>query len=173
VSTQNFRKANFQLFKELLNRTPWEAVLRDKGAEQSWQVFKEAFHRAQGLSIPMCRKSGKMRKRPAWLSHELLVEIKSKVKLHTQLKQGQVSWAENREAARLCRGKVKKAKMQLELNLAKDTKKNKKGFYKYLNQKRKVKEGVPTLVISNGELVMLEEEKAEVLNNCFASVSTG
>ncbi|KAK4813526.1 hypothetical protein QYF61_009252 [Mycteria americana] len=33
VWTLNFRKATFQLFKELLNRTPWETALRDKGAE--------------------------------------------------------------------------------------------------------------------------------------------
>jgi len=33
----NFRKANFtkKLFEELVNGTPWETVLRDKGAEQS------------------------------------------------------------------------------------------------------------------------------------------
>ncbi|GAB0179981.1 ras GTPase-activating protein 1-like [Grus japonensis] len=36
VRTLNFRKANFQLFKELVNRTPWEIALRDKEAEQSW-----------------------------------------------------------------------------------------------------------------------------------------
>ena len=36
VRTLNFRKANFQLFKELVNRTPWETALRDKGAEESW-----------------------------------------------------------------------------------------------------------------------------------------
>jgi len=32
VRTLNFRKANFQLFKELVNRTPWETILRDRGA---------------------------------------------------------------------------------------------------------------------------------------------
>jgi len=31
VRTLNFRKANFQLFKELVSRTPWETVLRDGG----------------------------------------------------------------------------------------------------------------------------------------------
>jgi len=36
VRTLHFRKANFQLFKELVSRTPWEMVLRDRRAEQSW-----------------------------------------------------------------------------------------------------------------------------------------
>jgi len=36
VRTQNFRKAIFQLFRELVSSTPWETVLRDRGAEQRW-----------------------------------------------------------------------------------------------------------------------------------------
>jgi len=31
VSTLNFRKANLQLFKELVNESPWETALRDMG----------------------------------------------------------------------------------------------------------------------------------------------
>ncbi|OPJ66597.1 hypothetical protein AV530_016623 [Patagioenas fasciata monilis] len=68
VRTLNFRKANFQLFKELVNRTPWETALRHKGAEQSWQIFKDAFHRAQELSIPRRKKLGKEGKMLAWTS---------------------------------------------------------------------------------------------------------
>jgi len=68
VRNLNFRKANFQLFNELVRRTPWEMVLRDKGAEQSWQIFEDAFRRVQELSVPRCRKSGKKGKRPARLS---------------------------------------------------------------------------------------------------------
>jgi len=62
VRTLNFRKANIQLFKELVRRTPWETVLRDKAAEQSRQIFKDAF---QELSVSRCKKSGKEGKRPA------------------------------------------------------------------------------------------------------------
>jgi len=36
VRTPHFRKANFQIFKELVSRTPSETVLWDRGAEQSW-----------------------------------------------------------------------------------------------------------------------------------------
>ncbi|KFQ86553.1 hypothetical protein N337_12956, partial [Phoenicopterus ruber ruber] len=169
----NFRKANFQLFKELVNRTPWETALRDKGAEQSWQIFKEAFHRAQELSIPRCKKTSKGGKRPAWLSRDLLVKLKGKKEMHKQWKQGRVSWEEYRDAARLCRDEVRKAKARLELNLARDTKNNKKAFYRYVNQKRKVKESIPPLKSRSGKLVSTDEEKAEVLNDFFASVFTG
>ncbi|KAK4830241.1 hypothetical protein QYF61_009308 [Mycteria americana] len=57
-----------------------------------------------------------------------------------------------------------------ELNLARDSKNNKKGFYRYVNQKKKVKENIPPLMNKNGDLVSTDEEKAQLLNNFFASV---
>ena len=55
VRTLKFRRANFQLFKEIVRRTPWERVLQDRGTELRWQVFKDVFQRAQELSIPSVR----------------------------------------------------------------------------------------------------------------------
>jgi len=143
VRTLNFRRANFQLFKEIVRRTPWETVLRDRGTEQSWQVFKDVFQTAQELSIPKCKKSGREGKRPAWLRKEMLVKLRKKRELHRQWKQGLTSWEEYREAARLCRDGVRKAKAQLELNLARGAKNNKKGFYRYVSRKKMVKESIP------------------------------
>ena len=71
----------------------------------------------QELSVPRCKKSGKEGKRPAWLSQHLLVKVKSKGELH---RQGQVTWKECRDAARLCRDGVRWAKVQMELHLARD-----------------------------------------------------
>lgn len=35
------------IFWELVNKNPWDSVLKDKGAVQSWQIIREAFIRAQ------------------------------------------------------------------------------------------------------------------------------
>jgi len=67
------------------------------------------------------------------------VKLKGKKEFHRQWKQGQVSWEEYGDTAWLCRDGVKKDKAQLELNLARVAKNN-KGFYRYVNQKTKVKE---------------------------------
>lgn len=42
----------------------------------------------------------------------------------------------------MCRDGFREAKVQLELNLARDAKNN-NDFYRYVSQKRKVKENVP------------------------------
>ena len=50
VRTLNFGRANLRLFKELLDKITWEAVLREKGVEKSWLLFKDTFLSAQELS---------------------------------------------------------------------------------------------------------------------------
>jgi len=123
----NFRKANFQLCREVVNKTSWESVLKDKGAEQSREIFQEAFFRARELFIHRGRKSGKKGRRLAWMNWDLLVKLESKKKMHRKWKQRQVPWEECRNAADLCRDGVRKAKAQLELDLARSAKKDWKG----------------------------------------------
>ena len=55
-----------------------------KGAEQSWQIFKEALLRVQEFSIPRCSKSRKEGKRLVWLNQDLLVKLKNEKKMHRQ-----------------------------------------------------------------------------------------
>jgi len=47
---------------------------------------------------------------------------------------------------RACRDATRKAKAHLELNLAKDVKKNKKGFFKYISSKRRIRDNVGPLL---------------------------
>lgn len=56
-----------------------------------------------------------------------------------------------RDMVLICRGRVRKAKAKLKQDLARDTKNHKKGFYKYIGQKRNCKENVTPLPIDNQE----------------------
>lgn len=56
----NFRKENFKLLKELENqRALLETLLRSKEARTVVVGLYNIFHRVKGLSIFMCKKSGK------------------------------------------------------------------------------------------------------------------
>ncbi|CAM5153827.1 unnamed protein product [Natator depressus] len=79
---------------------------------------------------------------------------------------------EHKNIARACSSEIRKAKSHLELQLARDVKSNKKGFFRYVSNKKKVKERVGPLLNEGGNLVTEDVEKANVLNAFFASVFT-
>jgi len=58
----------------------------------------------------------------------------------------------------------------MDLIFSRDARNNWKGFYRYIAQKRKAKESVPSLMDEKGELAMRDMEKAEGLSTVFASV---
>ena len=70
----------------------------------------------------------------------------------------------------MCREKIRKAKVQLELNLATGVKRNKKLFYKYFNSKRRTRENLHSLLDEAGNVITEDKEKADILNAFFTSV---
>jgi len=87
-------------------------------------------------------------------------------------KVAQATWEEYRNIVRACREATRKAKVHLELNLARDVKDKKKGFFNYISSKQKTSQNVGLLLNEVGALVMEDAEKAEILNAFFASVFT-
>jgi len=67
---------------------------------------------------------------------------------------------------------VRKAKVQLDLKLAREVKDNKKGFFSYISSKWKTRENVGLLLNEVGALVTEDTEKVELLNAAIASFFT-
>ncbi|GAB0176260.1 mitochondrial enolase superfamily member 1 [Grus japonensis] len=173
LTTLDFRRADFGLFRDLLGRIPWDKALEGRGAQDSWLIFKGHLLQAQERCIPAKRKSSKNTKRPLWMNKELLDKLKQKKEAYRGWKQGQVAWEEYRETVRAARDQVRKAKALIEISLARDVKGNKKSFYRYVSDKRRMRENVGPLQNETDDLVTQDMEKAEVLNDFFASVFTG
>ncbi|GAB0178252.1 hypothetical protein GRJ2_000290500 [Grus japonensis] len=172
LTTLDFRRTDFGLFMDLLGRVPWDKALEGRGAQDSWLIFKHHLLQAQEYCIPKKRKSGENTKRPLWMK-ELLGKVRHKKEAYRGWKQGQVAWEEYRETVRAARDRVRKAKALIEINLARDVKDNKKSFYRYVSGKRRTRENMGPLQNETGDLVTQDMEKAEVLNDFFASVFTG
>ncbi|KGL74422.1 hypothetical protein N309_09388, partial [Tinamus guttatus] len=172
IATLDFKRANFDLFRELLGGIPWARVLEGKGVQESWLLFKHHFLQAQDPCIPIRKKSRKAGKRPAWMGKELLGKLNEKKSTYITWKKGQATWEEYRNIVRKCRGATRKAKAHLELELARDVRGNRKGFYKYISSKGKTRENVSPPLNGEGALVAEDAEKAELLNAAFASVFT-
>ncbi|PKU42717.1 rna-directed dna polymerase from mobile element jockey-like [Limosa lapponica baueri] len=99
-------------------------------------------------------------------------KLKWKKEVYSAWKKGLTTWEDYKNAVRVCRGEMRKAKASLELNLTRDVKANKKGFFKYIGGKRKTGENVGPLLNEMGAMVTEDTEKAELLNAFFASVFT-
>jgi len=104
------------------------------------------------------------------MNKELLVELRWKRKVQGMWKEGQATWEEYRNIVRACRDATRKVKAHLELNLARDVRNNKKGFFKYISSKQKARDNMGPLLNEVGVLVTEDAEKAELLNAFFASV---
>lgn len=63
-----------------------------------------------------------------------------------------------------------KAKVHLELYLARDMKSNKKGFYRFVISKLKTMENTGPLLNGSGDLVLKDMETSEILSNFFISI---
>lgn len=64
ITTLDFPRADFGLFRDLLGRIPCETALEGKEAQENWLIIKDNFLRAQGWSITACRKSSRHGRRP-------------------------------------------------------------------------------------------------------------
>ncbi|KAK4828821.1 hypothetical protein QYF61_000878 [Mycteria americana] len=170
TATLDFRRADFGLFRRLVERVPWEAALMGKGVQEGWTFFKEEVLKAQEWAVPRCRKTSRWGRRPAWLTRELWLELRRKRRVYDLWKKGQATQEDYKGVARLRGEKMRRAKAELELNLAAAVKDNKKHFFKYISSKRRAKENLQPLVDRGGNTVTKDEEKAEVLNAFFASL---
>ncbi|GAB0203837.1 hypothetical protein GRJ2_002849300 [Grus japonensis] len=181
LTALDFRRADFGLFRDLLGRTPWDKALEGRGAQDSWLIFKGDLLQAWEPCIPTKGKSSKSTRRPPWMNKELLGKVKQKKEAYRGWKQGQVAWEKYRETVRAARDQPphyqnlasQTQHTLIEISLARNVKDNKKSFYRYVSDKRRTRENVGPLRNEMGDLVTQDMEKAEVLNDFFASVFTG
>ena len=57
TASLDFWRADFSLFRTMVERVPWKVVLESMGAQEGWEYFKEVILKVQELTVP---KSGKM-----------------------------------------------------------------------------------------------------------------
>ncbi|GAB0177907.1 mitochondrial enolase superfamily member 1 [Grus japonensis] len=171
LTTLDFRRADFGLFRDLLGRVRWDKTLEGRGAQDSWLIFKGHLLQAQERCMPTKRKSSKNTKRSPWMNKELLGKVRQKKEAYRGWKQGHVAWEEYRETAQAAREQVRKAKALIWPGMSRTRRKASIGMSVIKGGRGKM--WVPSRMKWVTRLWTQDMEKAEVLNDFFASVFTG
>ena len=125
TTSMDLQREYFGLFSMLVERVPWERVLKGKGVQAGRTFFKEEVSKALEQAVPMCRKTSQWGRRH-WLNREHLLGLRKNSRVYHLWKKGQATQEEYRGLLRSCREEISKAKAQLELRLATVVRDNKK-----------------------------------------------
>jgi len=87
------------------------------GAQEGWEYCKEVILKVQELTILKSQKTSRWGRRPFWLNRDLWLELKNKRKVYGLRKRELATYEDYKCVVKPCREKIKKAKVQLELNL--------------------------------------------------------
>ena len=59
TATLDFWRADFNFFRTMVERVPWEVVLESVVAQEGWKYIKEVILKVQELTIPKSRKTSR------------------------------------------------------------------------------------------------------------------
>ena len=168
-----FHKGDYEGFGQYLRSFNWITDFNDKPCNDRWQIFSERLSIAIEKFIPHTKPKKPGKPKQLWMTHEALDKIREKNRAfkryrNTRSDDDYSMYARARNQAKwICN----RAKRDFEKKIARESKTNPKGFYKYVNKNLKTKPTIADLE-DNGEIITEDSKKADILNQYFSSVFT-
>ena len=169
----NFYKANYDEIRQHLLKIDWSVLFENKSTEDCWSLLKLELNDLIKKYVPLQRsKKSSFKNKPMWMNVECQKAMKTKKYAWKKYKSQQSKWSALQyiRARNNCTKTLRSSKLNLEKKIALEAKQNPKSFWNYIKSQTKQNTEIPNLQNSNGEITSNNEEKAEVLNNYFASV---
>jgi len=76
TTTMDFWRADFGLFRLLVERVHWVRVLKGKGVQAGWTFCREEVLKMREQVVPVCQKMNQWGRRLGWLNRELLLGLR-------------------------------------------------------------------------------------------------
>ena len=169
----NLSKGDYCKMRKLASNIDWVSIQSDE-VDKSWNNVKEELHKLMDECIPKHKPNNFPKLKPIWMTKKALRKIKKKYKMFRRwlgTKSG-YDYLRYIDARNASTREIKKAKKQYEKKVANECKTNPRTFWRYVQDKLKVKKGISVLKKPDGSYTNNDQEKAEVLNSFFASVFT-
>jgi len=169
----DLNKGDYVKMRMNFNDINWQEYT-DLDVLELWDTIKSKVHTVMNECIPKVACGPGNRTKPIWMTPKAFKRIKKKYRLYRRYlstKQG-ADYTKYIKERNECNKLLKKERKKYEKLIAKNCKMNVKGFWKYVKENTKSNSGVSSLKNDQGNIIVNDAEKAEVLNSFFASVFT-
>ena len=158
--------------REELSEVDWESTLSNKNTQDSWSIIHNKINGLIEKHVPM-KKYRTAGKHP-WYNRKLNALRLSKKKLWNKYRKNpsDENWSLYASARNQLTHSIERTKEAYENKIASEVKTNPKQFWKYVSSQTKSKGKIVELINKNGIIVKDDLDKAEALNEHFASVFT-
>ena len=169
----NLSKGNYNIMRKDFSNLNWDHLL-EMDTNEMWKCFSDKIKESMDRNIPKIKISSKRKQQPTWMSKKALRRIKKKHKLFKRFLNSNsgIMYRKYISMRNKCKKEIKKAKKRHERKIGEECKNNPKMFWKYVQEQNKTKQGISALKDEDGNLKTTDKEKADILNDYFASVYT-
>ena len=166
----NLSKGDYINFKRYVAEA--DLTLLEDNVEGLWTKIKNVLLTGMERYIPKVKCTNQKKIKPSWMNKKVLQKIKKKHKLYKRFIQSKIGMDYNRYIIirNQCNRLIKNSKKEIEMKIARDCKSKPKKFWKYVQEQTKSRVGINALNKGDGSLAASDLDKAETLNNFFASV---
>jgi len=167
----NFRRANFNGLKDEIRNIDFDFQFDSKTANECFVYLRDRVVQASKRYIPQRKVQIN---NPSWLNNEVQEAIACRQILYQAHKTNPTQESEqaHEQAGRRVKRVVRSAKRNKEKNVAKMAKRNPKGFYAYVNERRVVRDSIGPLRNNAGDIKSSDADMSIILNDYFATVFT-
>ena len=171
ISQPDYNKARYETIRERLKDIDWASKLRGNFLE-AYSYFEAELSGATVGCIP--EKIKRKAKKNIYLTTDAIRMKDRKNKLWRRYKKTGLQYDHTRfkQAKNQLRSLTRRLKRNFENEIARDAKTFPKKFWSYVKSRTKTRSRIPILRRKDGTTASTPEEKAEALNEFFASVFT-
>lgn len=171
-----YHSADYEGMREELKNMNLNNQILNLETEEAWNVIKTTLRDLRNKFVPTRRVViGQSKKlRPLWMNTKALRKVRKKhqaYRRYLKTKEG-TDYQEYKKCRNTATNEIKRAVRAYERKVAKDAKGNPKAFWAYYKNLNSQSSQIPTLIDDTGAVHNTDYEKAQVLNEYFASVFT-
>ena len=168
----NFYKADYNSIRDYLKTVEWNEMY-ELNTEDSWKFFMTKINYCIEKHVPVKRTNTKFKK-PKWMDQYCVRKVKKKYHAWKRFtySHSYVDYENYCKLRNSASKAVRFAKKRYQRGIAESVKESPKTFWSHVKEETKSKSNIGDIKDENGEIRTDDAEKAEILNDFFASVFT-